>query len=470
MSNIQIIHSLIHKSGAETDPYTRDALVELAKELDRIAIIVDPEPFTPAKFSNIIVAAPLPVIIFTYTLNPTNILLEWEAPQQGILFYEVRQGNSWESATRLFVTSGLSAIINPLLIGTTRLLIKTQNVDGVYSSTTTTLDIIIPALGAIELRSETIDSNVLLYWTRPTYTFNIDYYIIKREGIELTRLNATFIHIKELAGGNFDYSITPVDIAGNIGTEVTINVDVDNPPDFVLRDSFVPDFTTGTRINAIIDSNQKLLVNVNITETWQEHFDTRSWDSPQDQVDAGYPLFIQPTPATGSYKETFDIGIIITGALITHAWSYELLSGTFNIGASTRVSDDGVAWSSPQLGQNVYFPSARYIEVTISFTGANDTALMYFYDFTTSVSVKEEMDSGEISAISSDANGTVVTFNKSFKDVNSITVAVKTTTEQFISVFRFTDIPNPTQFTVFVYDTSGIRVSKTVQWKARGIV
>lgn len=470
MSNLNIIHSIL-QAGNLQDPILRDTLIEIAKELDRISILVDPAPVVPAKFTVIIKPAPNAVTDFSYTLSSTNVTLSWSAPQIGVLSYEIRRGATWDTATRVIVTSNTSVILDPLLVGTTHFLLRTLSIDGIYSLDIAELDVIIPPIGGVTIRAETLDSNVLLYWTAPITTFNIAYYIIKKDGIEISKMLSNFTHIKELAGGTFTYSITPVDIAGNMGPETFLTIKVTNPPDFTLRDTFISDFTLGVHTNTLRQpENNRLLALVNLTETFQEHFDTRAWASPQDQVDAGYPLFIQPVPTTGSYKEVFDIGIISPRVLVTISWSFEVISQTFNIGVSTRVSDDNISWSAAQLGQNVYFDSARYIEITINFTGLNDKAVMDFYNFEIAVSTKEEMDSGEVSAISTDVNGTVVTFNKPFRDVNSITESVKSTTEQFTVIHRFTDIPNPTQFTVFVYDTSGIRVSKVVNWKARGIV
>lgn len=88
-----------------------------------------------------------------------------------------------------------------------------------------------------------------------------------------------------------------------------------------------------------------------------------------------------------------------------------------------------------------------------------------------SINVKRENDGGEADAISTHVNGTPVTFNKPFKDIESITATVKSLTgEPFTTIVDFNDIPNPWGFTVRVYDTSGLRVSKRIEWKVRGIV
>lgn len=464
-----IIQAIIQKAGS-LDPVMRDSLIELARELERIGFIVDPAPIIPTKFSLLVESAPANVTIFEYVLNRTNISLSWEAPEPRFLFYEIRRGSSWNTASRILVTSSLSAVIEPLPIGTTTFLIKAMNVDGVYSIDDLPLDIVIPAIGNVSLTASTLDSNVLLYWTAPTSTFDILYYIVKKNGVELFRINSHFAHIKELSGGTYIYSVVPVDIVGNEGPEVSLELLVSDPPDFVLRDTFLSDFILGTKVNSVRQpENNSLLVCVNLTETYQDHFDTRSWASPQAQVDAGYPIYIQPVPTTASYKETFDMGVVVSGIIVSITWSYVVISQTFNIGVSTRTSDDNVIWTSPQLGQNVFFASGRYIEITVDFTGANDKALMEFFNFEVSVSVKEEMDSGNIAALAADATGTVVTFNKAFKAVNSITATPNDTNDKF-ALHNFAGGLNPTTFKVKVFNSAGVRQDATVDWKARGVV
>lgn len=81
--------------------------------------------------------------------------------------------------------------------------------------------------------------------------------------------------------------------------------------------------------------------------------------------------------------------------------------------------------------------------------------------------VKFEMDSGRAEVEGADVAGTPVFFNKDFKDIDSITVSVESNIERR-AVYNFIDIPNPTVFYVFVYDTTGARVDATISWKARG--
>lgn len=95
--------------------------------------------------------------------------------------------------------------------------------------------------------------------------------------------------------------------------------------------------------------------------------------------------------------------------------------------------------------------------------------LIEISNLTIRLDVKRENDGGTVNALSTDVSGTVVTFNKPFKDIETITVSVKETTRYF-AMYDFVDIPNPTSFKVYVFDAAGVRASKVVTWAARGII
>ncbi len=96
-------------------------------------------------------------------------------------------------------------------------------------------------------------------------------------------------------------------------------------------------------------------------------------------------------------------------------------------------------------------------------------ALYQLYNLTCRLNVKQEIDSGNALADSTDVSGTPVGFNKDFKDINSLTATALGTTELKVIV-DFVDIPNPTGFSVYVFDAAGARADATIYWKARGVV
>lgn len=95
-------------------------------------------------------------------------------------------------------------------------------------------------------------------------------------------------------------------------------------------------------------------------------------------------------------------------------------------------------------------------------------ALVQLYNLRARLDVKYEMDSGVVEAEAVDVSGTPVVFNKAFKDVDSIALSVNDTVERKV-IYDFVDVPNPTGFTVYVFNAAGARVDATVSWIARGI-
>jgi hypothetical protein len=91
-----------------------------------------------------------------------------------------------------------------------------------------------------------------------------------------------------------------------------------------------------------------------------------------------------------------------------------------------------------------------------------------FFNLIFRFEVKKIVDSGEVLANAADPDGTLVNFNRIFKDVDAITASVKEVVD-FNVVINFVDIPDPTFFKVLVYDKNGVRASKTVYWVARGV-
>lgn len=96
-------------------------------------------------------------------------------------------------------------------------------------------------------------------------------------------------------------------------------------------------------------------------------------------------------------------------------------------------------------------------------------SLIEYYNLTVRLDVKKAVDSGVVVAVSTDVSGTPVLFNKAFKDVDSVVATVQEVAN-FQVVVDFVDVPNPTGFSVYVFNAAGTRVTKTVYWVARGII
>lgn len=480
-----------------SDPKLYQLLTQLLKTTSEIQAIVDPLEATitaTTEAAAALTAAPASgsiSILFSQFLR-----IQWVASANAIT-YEVRKGTLWDTATFVAQTNQLEVRLDPIELGFHTYLVKAINGAGIYSASTLVLTTTLPPIGVSGITAQTVDNNVLLRWAAPASTWLISHYNVYREGAFTGTVDATFFVIFEQVAGTYLYGIQAEDIAGNVGPINVVSATVTQPPDFELQDVRVS-LLAGTRTNAIIFGEPevgweynagvgwiqddtagwfaaytgKLLVCIDTTETFGSHFTSRAWDQPDDQIAAGYPIYIQPTKLTASYQEVIDYETTLNNVIVNLSWTLEqlTLAGTVTIASTIEFSADAIIWSAPVAGPSAFSASFRYARITFNFTANNDKALAVFSNLVILLDVKREVDSGVVTANAGDANGTVVTFNKAFRDVDSITLTPTKQAEPLTSIYDFVDVPNPTEFKVFVFDSIGNRVTATVSWKARGIV
>lgn len=466
MSSIQSEVTTLIETLKRQDPRTYQALTLLNKKIEDLRQDLEPIIRQSSILAPVTTDAISPPGNFTVSTTGTTVRFTWSAVT-GAANYEIRKGTVWDTANFVTRTPNLQADIDPLLYGAHNYLIKTLNSSGSYSELFSQVNIIISQIPAPTISKIVIDNNVLLTWTAPTSAFNLKHYILKKDGVETGKTTSTFTTFFEVVNGLYSYSITAVDIAGNVGIAGLISVQVTAPPDFALSNSRIS-VLGGTRVNVILTAS-KLLASW-ASETYDSHFVSRAWVSIQAKLNAGYTLYIEPTTLTGSYEEVIDYGTVLNNVIVAITYSSNQVKGTTTTVIKMAVSSDNISYTSFVSGAVQFYASFRFLKFRLEFTGANDKSLLEVFNIKIEIQVKRENDGGEVSAVSTDVGGTNVTFNKAFKDVETITATVKSTTEPFITIIKFNDIPSPPNFQVFVFDTTGNRVSKTVEWKARGIL
>jgi hypothetical protein len=321
--------------------------------------------------------------------------------------------------------------------------------------------------------AEVVDNNVLLRWTGQNGTLPIDFYEITRGADYVTSIlvgfsKSTFATLFESDAGTYTYWVTPVDTAGNKGQYVGIVTSVSQPPDFILNVEWDSDWT-GTKTNVKIGDNGKGVVPINLTETYEGHFTSRSWTTPQNQINAGFPLWLSPSSGSASYTQIFDYGVLLgsTNITLTDPITTKNGSGNYTVTRQIFVSSNGVSYTAQPLNAMMVFVSnIRYVKVTYSWTVDTNT-ILEVGNFHLRLDSKIKNDGGTGTAVSTDVGGTVVLFNIPFVDITSINVTPKGTTA-IIPVYDFVDAPNPTQFKVLLYNTSGTRVNGEFSWSAKG--
>ncbi len=443
--------------------------------------------------SSTIVTIPLaPAPTITYVIVGVNEKLSWTFPSTfnfSLDHFEIRYGGtSWATATFLAATKSTFIERKVDYAGT-----KKYWVAGIDSAgnegTATAFDAVVIGPGATtNARADVVDNNALLYWTAPTTgTLPIDRYEI-RKGVSFaggviigSNADSTFTTIFEQAAGTFTYWIGTFDSAGNSNTPISIVATINQPPDFILRQNFISTFAnqtlSGSTVTATIvnmsPNGGGLLGPVNTTETWATHFTGHSWSTPADQVSAGYPLYAEPSTTTGSYSEVYDLGVILAASVITANINTTTVAGSITVACQINYKTAiGDSWTAAGAGlTSILALNFRYAQVVWTITCTAGANLLQINALNTTLANKLRTDSGAI-VVSNASTGVTIPFNIAFVDADTPLCqanGVGTDGKQLTPVVSFSDVPNPTGFTVWFYNYStGAKETGTGSWTARG--
>lgn len=407
------------------------------------------------------------------TLFGNNLRLNWDI-LPGAVSYEIRykvgsNGSSvWDSSISIVTTATLQADINPITIpliyGNHTFLVKAVSATGISSLTAAVIVISIPTITEPIVSATVIDNFVLLKWSTPAITWDIVYYNVYKDGTPIGTINGTFDAIFETTAGTYTYSVEAVDIVGNVGTRANLVVTVKQPPDYSIQDFITSNFS-GTKVNAQVISDV-LLAPVDLTTNWSTHFSSNAWTNIQDQINAGYPIYIQPVPLTASYEEVIDFGAPFNNTIITLTWVQNLLAGSVTVVSKVATSVDNITYTGFTTGTSVFAATMRYVKFRLELTASDEHGLVQINNLQVRLDVKREVDSGTITAVSTDVGGTHVNFNKTFQSIDSITLTVNSI-EPITAIY---DSVTTTGFDVYALDSRGNRITYPVSWKSRGIV
>lgn len=291
------------------------------------------------------------------------------------------------------------------------------------------------------LRAQVIDNNVQLYWTNPAKTtLPIQDAIVKKGATYagatvIGTKSGAFTTVQETRAGTYTYWVAVRDTDNNESTPVGVTAKVSEPPDFVFNAEYISTF--GATKSSAINEQGGVLIPVKTTETWTQHYVNNSWTTPAQQIAAGYPIFIQPSADSGYYEETFDYGTVLGSSQVTIDYQGTTLDDVVTLRTDIAVSDDNVTFSNSENVSSIFATNFRYVKVR--FTVTSDTVGLYLLNnLSTVLDAKLINDAGTMSAVSTDANGTIVNFNKEFIDIQSINVSPSGTT-LLTPVYNFQD-------------------------------
>jgi hypothetical protein len=372
-------------------------------------------------------------------LTSATVTLEWDDvtnSEFGIDYYEVSYNGS------LSTVKGNTITLPADWLGERVFTVKTVNIHGNKSSGFSD-DVFKAAPNPpVDLRTQVVDNTVMLYWTLPVRTsLPIDHILIKKgsswnTAIVLGEKKGEFTTVNESTGGNFTYWLAAVDTEGVESSPVSVTTLVSEPPDFVFHGEFSSDFS-GTKSSATFDGTV-LALPVNTTETFAQHFTTRSWNTPQDQVNAGFPIFIQPSGGTGFYEEVFDFGQPLASSRVMLNFTGNVIAGSPVVVSKISLSLDNSTYVDYNGVTDVFGLNFKYVKIRITVTENTNVGLYEIQKLTVRLDAKLKNDAGTTSALSTDALGTIVNFNKEFIDVQSITLS-PSATSPIIPVYDIKD-------------------------------
>ena len=389
------------------------------------------------------------------SLTNASISLTWDnvSPAFGLREYQITYDTVTTTIKANSITLPADWVGNRTY--TVKVVDNLGNMSTGYSKTITKL-----APGPVTgLRTQVIDNNVLLYWSLPTKTtLPIDHVLIKKgsswtTGTVVGTKSGEFTTLQELSADSYTYWVAAIDTDNREGTPASITAQVSQPPDFIFNASYSSTFA-GTMSNASSTGNS-IVLPVNTTETWQQHFVNNGWTSPQSQVNAGYPVYVQPGVVSGYYEEIFDYGTILGSSNVVVSVGGADVIGTSTTAITISVSADGTTYTSYGGLTSVFVNNFRYIKVRVAVTENSIGSIYQINSINVRLDTKLKTDSGTVNADSGTTTGTIVNFNSSFNDISSITLTPLGTSARY-AVYSFLD-----QVINSTYNVSGGSVTVT---------
>jgi len=404
-----------------------------------------------------------------------NFTLTWTAVTGTLAtaFYEIRYGttsSTWATATSLGTVKGTTFTTQADWGGTRRMFVAAVDIIGTVGFSNY-FDAIVVVPSQPSISQQVIDNNVLLQWTDSTQTLPITAYELRKgstwaAATVIGTKQGKFTTVFETSAGTFTYWLAGIDSAGNYGSPGSTTTAVNQPPDYVLK--FTENSSFGGVKTNVATEGGRLYANVNTTETWQSHFSSRGWGTLQDAINAGFTIYGLPSQATGQYYEDIDTGAVLSTKITTTLTSNSVAGSTaINPSISVKkLSTD--AWTVYAGLSSVFASAFRYVRVQYDFASVGGDDLLEVTALNIRLDSKQKTDSGNGTASASDSSGTTVLFTTTFVDVDSISVT-PLSTSPVTAVYDFVDSANPTQFKVYLFDSSGSRVSGAFSWSARGV-
>jgi Putative phage tail protein len=479
------------------------------------------------------IVPPAALTTVTAQVLPRAVRVTWDRSIDPLIaYYIVRYGaeaSTWEdnAATERKVKADTTDFPANFLVGTHRAFVCQEDLYGARSaSISTTFVIELPR--AVPLTGNSVANTAFLRWGSLSgvvdgewsaqTSFQIEYYEVAKakvvsaylrgtpaapyyipnsigviwpstfEAIEarnLLRATTASTLVGKYAGefavsdeqqpGDWQYCVRGVDFAGNKGPPACITLAIEAPDNYFLLDeidNLLPEpETTEAGVVQAGATPFEWLGPIKTAETWAQHFETRSWDQIQDQIDAGFPVYAQPadvTPALVAWE--FDYVNPLPSLMVTAESTYTVVAPTpiLRMRLKSKVNA-GDAWTlvqeQPDMVSSLLPVNSRWVRVEAEIaTDAAQHGLLVLSNIAYRIDVKYKDDSGIVET-GSDAQEVVV-FNIPFVDVRGVSL---TSLDANVAFARAEIAFDQRSMTVYSFGPTGLPVGGTVSWIARGV-
>lgn len=401
---------------------------------------------------------------FSWAIEAGQLLLRWSRTGDvDVDLYEVRRGGaSWEAADAVVQAAATSTLLPVDWSGELTWWVAAIDRNG-HVGPAASLVVNISHAGPTVITPVVSDNHVLLYWNAVAGTLPTAEYEVRRGLAWATaeivgRKRGTFTTVQEQFAGSFTYWVAAVDAVG-MGAPASITVTVAEPGGYRLYDDYYSDFS-GIKTNCFVESGI-LLAPVSATQTWAQHFTTNGWTTPQQQIDAGFPIFAQPSAASATYVEQIDYGITLQATTVNVLPTVVHVAGGCGVAIDIAVAPDSGGspgtWTNYPGTSQVFATGFRFVKVTLTITPTNTQSLISIPRLNIKLDVRRKTAAVSGTAISTDSSGTWIDFDDTWIDIQAIIPSPKGGTAKYATA-DWTD-PNPTGCYIKLWSETGTRVS-----------
>ncbi|MDI9234308.1 phage tail protein [Limnohabitans lacus] len=264
------------------------------------------------------------------------------------------------------------------------------------------------------------------------------------------------------------------DVAGNVGAARQIDLNIKMPDNFVLSTEYYEDWQSTELTNGTIVGGAagQIILPAYDGRTWGQRLSNNGWTTAQQKVSAGYPVLVQPVPASGKHVERKDCGKIIATSVVRvtpTVLSSSVAGYTPTIRIRASVGASTASWQPWLVGESASFSDFQHVEVEYSVV-SDGKGFVVLDDLYVKVEVTEITESATLVLNPADLAGTAYTCTKPFLDVRAVQVTpVGANSMARPPYYVIDDSTLPAKVYVFAHDASNNRTGGTVSLFMTGV-